>query len=107
VSRRVILETLKGHGAIFLGRKRIFDALPYTLEVSRTMFDDGDGNERPGLSRIDGSVGLGGQHVDASLVGEPIELQLEDGRRWQCFLRADTGELANRGGLIRNDVESA
>ncbi|HKW02713.1 MAG TPA: hypothetical protein VJN96_23015 [Vicinamibacterales bacterium] len=107
MSRRVILETLTGHGALFLGTRRIFDQLPYAVEVSRTMFDDGDGNERPGLSRIDGSVNLGGQRVNASLVGEPIELQLEDGRRWQCFLRSDTGELSNRGGLIRSNVESA
>jgi hypothetical protein len=106
VSRRVILETLTGQGTVLLANKRVFEAIPYALEISRTMFEDGDGKERPGLSRIAGSVDLRGHRVDSTLVGEPIELELEDGRRWQCFLRSNAGDLVNRGGLIRN-VESA
>jgi hypothetical protein len=32
-------------------------------------------------------------------IGEPIELELEGGRRWECFIQSSDGNLLNRGGI--------
>jgi hypothetical protein len=60
---------------------------------ARTM---GGTSEIPGLKSINGwLVGK----VPFALVGESIELELEDGRRWECFIQSSNGNLVNRGDL--------
>jgi hypothetical protein len=40
-----------------------------------------------------------GNHDLFNLIGEPIELELRDGRRWLCFVQSTDGTLVNRGGF--------
>ena len=37
----------------------------------------------------------------AQLLGREITLELDDGRRWDCFVQSTSGNLAPRGGLYR------
>jgi hypothetical protein len=52
--------------------------------------------EVKGMGHIEGNLL---EPVPYRLIGEPIELVLQDGRRWHCFIQSTNGNLVNRGGL--------
>ena len=94
------LERLEGNCVIHdEERTKIADGR-YFLDVFQEMLDAGTTNRGseliPGLKRIVGKI----DDVDAfPLVGDPLVLTLEDGRRLEFFFTDDTGNIASRGDL--------
>jgi hypothetical protein len=98
MDRIVTLEDLSGVGHVHKGTEVVMSDVPYEITVSRRMIDaatmSGPG-EVPGMKRIDGVLVA---EIPSNLVGESIELELEDGRRWKCFIQSRDGNLVSRGG---------
>jgi hypothetical protein len=99
MDRYVTLEEFSGTGKIWLGDKIVMTSVKYSIRISQRMIEArtmGGTSEIPGLKSIDGW--LTGS-VPFQLVGESIELEFEDGRRWKCFIQSSDGNLMNRGGI--------
>ena len=95
----VPLETLEGKGKIWKGGVLVRSGVGYSIRISQRMIEArtmGGSSEVPGLKSIDGW--LTGD-VPFQLIGEPIELEIEDGRRWECFIKSSDGNLLNQGGF--------
>ena len=89
--------TISGRGRIWRDGRIAVEAVDYTLACQVTTTDS---SQQPGtLPRP-----LSG-HLQCSfpqwLLGTPIELELEDGRRWHCQLASSGGFLIDRGGVYR------
>ena len=102
--RRVqeLVERLSGTGDVqheggaVVGRRR------YELVVTREILyaEDmaGHSTRIEGLFSIEGSIAAEG-FESYSLVGKPLILRLEDGRRFPFFLQHSNGTIAARGAL--------
>ena len=99
MDRYVTLEEFSGKGRVWLGGEVVLTEVPYSIRITQRMIEArtmGGGSEIPGLKSINGWIQ---NDVPFALIGEPIELELEDGRRWQCFIQSSDGNLINRGEL--------
>jgi hypothetical protein len=52
--------------------------------------------EIPGMKHMEGRTDP--SKVPGSLFYQPVDLELEDGRRWRCFIKPDGG-IENSGGI--------
>lgn len=104
VNREVRLESLIGNGRVYHpGGSIPVETVRYRVEVSQTMLgvspgfgSSGAGEEVPGLKTVRGQI-VGAVPSLFNLVGQDIELEFEDGRRWECLLQSTDGNLVNRG----------
>ena len=75
----------------------------YALSVVRTFIDtrthDGDG-QIPGPETIEGSISGLDKFTVLTLIGKPLTLVLQDGRRLNCHLKNPDGRIAATGGLL-------
>ena len=75
----------------------------YALSVVRTFIDtrthDGDG-QIPGPETIEGSIGGLDKFTVLTLIGKPLTLVLQDGRRLNCHLKNPEGRITVTGGLL-------
>lgn len=96
---RVHDGTESGVGRIWSKGEVVVEAVEYTISHSHTQLHystmTGAGSMR-GTGAIDGQ--LHGR-FSMKLIGEPVELELEDGRRWKCFIQSSDGNLMNMGGI--------
>ena len=94
-----IEEHLRGVGSLWLNGKLIRPRLGYSVDIGPS--------PRGILSRITGRVhvdplGDGARLIIMDGIAMPnshLVLELEDGRRWDCALKNNSGDLVNRGGL--------
>ena len=75
----------------------------YSLSVIRTFIDtgthDGDG-QIPGPETIEGSISGLDKFTLLTLIGKPLTLVLQDGRRLNCHLKNPDGRITATGGLL-------
>jgi hypothetical protein len=99
MSQVVTIAHFSGTGRIFRNGELALHPVDYEITISQEMIrvrsHQGD-DQLPGLKRLEGTIYA---PVPFSLVGEPIELELEDGRRWKCFIQSSRGNLVNMGGI--------
>jgi hypothetical protein len=84
--------TLTGVGRILLNGQVAADGMQYHVAISRKA-EPGDG----------GTHHIGGRLLSrfpVMLIGEDVELELQDGRRWACIIQSSHGSLKNVGGAI-------
>ena len=93
------LETLTGHGRIWHNGEIVVSPVRYWIDCSQTVHElqslGGPRTELPGLGQIEGRLI---SPVPFSLYGADIELELQDGRRWKCFIQGTNNRLVNRDG---------
>lgn len=102
MGRYVTLERLSGIGQIWRNGEVVLDDVRYEITISQHMIDtssNAGSREVPGLKHIEGQLGSPVPFRLFRLIGEPIELELEDGRRWKCFIQSSFGNLVNSGGI--------
>jgi hypothetical protein len=98
--RRSVVEELSGVGRIFIEGQSTpaLEGVEYEITIWQewieTRSHSGTG-ELAGLKVIEGSL----SKAPYKLIGESIELQLADNRRWKCFIQSSNGNLVNRGGI--------
>jgi hypothetical protein len=80
------ITTFRGRGRIFRDGVLAHDDARYVVHVTN--------NTDP--AQIEGVLM---SDAPFSLLRQPIELELEDGRRWACVLQSTSGDLVNRTGL--------
>jgi hypothetical protein len=86
-------ETHSGVGTLWNGDVAVLRSVPYSVTVT---------TRESGLGRIDGNIdGESGALISLILEDPPpkLVLELEDGRRWECYLANSSGRLVNRGRL--------
>ena len=75
----------------------------YSLSVIRTFIDTGthDGaGQIPGSETIEGSISGLEKLTLLTLIGKPLTLVLQDGRRLNCHLKNSEGRITATGGLL-------
>jgi hypothetical protein len=82
-------EELSGSGRLLRYGEVVAEGVDYEITVSRE-------SDVPGVNSIEGRIS---PPFPLQLIGEPIELELKDGRRWRCIIQSDSGSLVNRGGI--------
>ena len=91
------LESLTGRGKLFDG-DRCLGLVTYQVETSQKMLDAGRGELIPGLGRIEGMITDGDVDLfDLVTRNAPVTLEMQDGRRWDCWVQSTNGTLVNRG----------
>jgi len=99
MDRYVTVETPRGTGRILHDNRAVGEPVRYELVITQKRIDTtthtGHG-EISGMKRVEGRIS---GPVPAALIGIPIHLELEDGRRWSCFIQSANGSLVNRGGF--------
>ncbi len=96
------LERFEGSGEL---RNKDGGALEvsYSLSVIRTFIDTGthagDG-QIPGPETIEGSISGLDNFTLLTLIGKPLTLVLQDGRRLNCHLKNPDGLIKATGGLL-------
>jgi hypothetical protein len=99
MDRQEHVQTLEGEGRLLQNGDVMLAPAVYRIDISRRIHVvrsmTGE-SEVEGLARIEGMLF---SPVPWSLVGEPVELELADGRKWECFIRSSNGDLVNRGGI--------
>jgi len=95
MNRLDVIEECRGVGRVCRDTGEFLRDAEYDLEVLQEIHETRSGDV-PGLKRIEGTVEIG--ELDFNLVGEPLVLQLEDGRRLDFFYTDSGGTIANRGG---------
>ncbi len=94
-------ETLTGIGRVWHNDKVALVSVGYRIELSQTVhvdqMMDGSTSRVGGIGHIEGMLLT--TATPYNLIGEPIELELEDGRRWKCFIQSTRGNLMNSGGI--------
>jgi len=103
MDRYVTVEEHSGTGNIRQDGQIVISDIDYVFRITQRMIDASTLSGRrevPGMKSIDGWLHVTpGNHELFTLVGEPIELELRDGRRWLCFIQSSDGTMVNRGGL--------
>ena len=95
MNRLDVTEECRGVGRVSRENGEFVLDAEYDLKVLQEVRET-PSEDLPGLKRIEGTVGLGEQ--DLHLVGEPLVLHIEDGRRLDFFYANLGGTIANRGG---------
>ena len=88
-----LVEQLSGTGEL-VHEETVLRRVRYTIARYQGMFE-GNGMPIPGLHRIEGSTDF--EVTDASLIGKPLTLRLEDGRALRVMLAARDGRLLSEG----------
>ena len=92
--------TESGTGRIRLNGETVLNPGEYVISHSHRMTPapsmQNPGAQIRGLGSINGQIS---SLFPMSLIGKPIELELEDGRRWTCFIQSSDGTLVNSGGI--------
>jgi len=86
-------ETQSGRGTLWKGEEAVLHDVPYSVTVT---------TRDSGMRHIDGSIDGDFGTLTALMVEDPLPklvLELDDGRRWECYLTSNSGRLVNRGGL--------
>lgn len=86
-------ETLSGRGRIWDGEQAVLDDVPYSVTIT---------TRDSGMRHIDGSIDGDFETLTTLMMAEPppkLVLELDDGRRWDCYLASNNGRLVNRGEL--------
>ncbi len=99
--RQASLAELTGVGRILLNGQVAADGVQYHVSLSRTMHAARGGE-------ISGDGHIGGRLLSSfpmMLIGEDIELELQDGRRWVCRVRSSHGSLKNVGGIFSSSSD--
>ena len=99
MDRTVTLEELSGTGRVHAKGEVALEGVDYEVVISQRMKDT---STLSGHSEVAGLDSIGGRiasPVPDNLIGEPIELEFEDGRCWQCFIQSSSGNLVNRAGI--------
>jgi hypothetical protein len=90
-----LVEECSGSGAL-IHHGALLRHVRYTISRYQGMLE-GSGMPIPGLHRIEGSVDVGADETEARLVGEPLTLQLEDGRTLAVTLADRNGRILTEG----------
>lgn len=90
-----LVEECSGSGAL-IHHGALLRRVHYTINRYQGMLE-GSGMPIPGLHRIEGSVDLRADDSEAALVGEPLTLQLEDGRTLAVTLADRSGRILTEG----------
>jgi hypothetical protein len=99
MDRTVTVEELSGTGRVHAKGKVALEGVDYKVGISQHVKDTSTlsgRSEVEGLESINGRISSAVPH---DLIGEPIELEFEDGRCWQCFIQSSSGNLVNRAGI--------
>jgi len=86
-------ETLSGRGTLWDGSEAALRNVPYTVTIT---------TRDSGMRHIDGNIDGDFSALTSLVMKEPaakLILELEDGRRWECYLTNNYGRLVNRGEL--------
>ena len=86
-------ETLSGLGTLWNGAVTVLNNVPYSFTIT---------TRDSGMRHIDGSIDGDFMTLTTLIMAEPppeLILQLQDGRRWECYLTNNQGRLVNRGEL--------
>lgn len=86
------VETFRGRGRIYHDGQLVLEDARYVVHVSTPR----EAGAAPGVLRLEGVMMT---DVPFALLRQPIELELEDGRRWMCRLQSTSGDLVDRGGF--------
>ena len=95
MDRLDVIEECRGQGRVCWENGEFIRDTKYDLQVLQEVHEM-PSEGVPGLKRIEGTIELG--ELDLHLVGEPLVLHLEDGRRLDFFYTDLNGTIANRGG---------
>jgi len=90
-----VIEECRGVGRVYRENGEFVREAEYDLQVLQEAHET-PSQDVPGLRRIEGTIEIG--ELDLHLVGEPLVLHLEDGRRLDFFYADSGGIIANRGG---------
>jgi hypothetical protein len=95
-------ESFEGSGKLQNGDGGALE-VSYSLSVIRTFIDtrthDGAG-QIPGSETIEGSISGLDEFTLLTLIGKPLTLVLQDGRRLNCHLKNPDGRIKATGGLL-------
>ena len=96
-------QTERGIGNVWHNGQLLAEDVRYTLSHSHEQLAAGTfgtpaAAER-GLGRIVGQLHGTLPFSVIDVTGQPIELELEDGRRWHCLMKSSDGDLLNCGGI--------
>lgn len=97
------IERLTGEGLVTRENGGEIGRRPYSLTVWQEVhvaqsLGPTPPTELPGLKSVEGTVRFNDDEL-FKLVGESLELTLQDGRRFKFFLRNSNGAIAARGGI--------
>jgi hypothetical protein len=96
-----VIETLRGVGRIWRKSKVAVKQAAYRIDISRTIHVtrgvDAVDIRTPGLATIGGTLL---SEVPEELIGQPIELEVKDGRRWKSIIQSEDGTIVNRFGIF-------
>jgi hypothetical protein len=90
-----LVEECSGSGAL-MHHGAVLRQVRYTINRYQGMLE-GSGMPVPGLHRIEGSVDLQVDERETRLIGEPLTLQLEDGRTLAVTLADRHGRILTEG----------
>lgn len=86
-------ETQSGRGTLWNGEEAVLLNVPYSVTIT---------TRDSGMRHIDGSIDGEVGTLTALIMEDPppkLVLELDDGRRWECYLASNSGRLVNRGEL--------
>jgi hypothetical protein len=86
-------ETRSGRGTLWSGGEAVLEDVPYSVTIT---------TRDSGMRHIDGSIDGEFGVLTALVMEDPppkLVLELDDGRRWECYLSSNSGRLVNRGEL--------
>lgn len=89
------VTTLRGKGRIFRDGALALDGARYVVHI----ITRAAGPDQPGHAPATDLEGVLMSDAPFELLRQPIELELEDGRRWHCYLQSTSGDLVDRDGL--------
>ncbi|GMV22450.1 MAG: hypothetical protein AMXMBFR57_23990 [Acidimicrobiia bacterium] len=89
------MTTLRGKGRIFRDGALALDGARYVVHIITRAVEP----DQPGHAPATGLEGVLMSDAPFELLRQPIELELEDGRRWHCYLQSTSGDLVDRDGL--------
>ena len=94
-------HTISGRGRIWHNGKLALEAAGYTITCRAGDGESGDSEHDPTETKSRPLFGQLSCTFPGWLQGCPIDLELEDGRRWHCRLQTNDGAIVDCGGLYR------
>lgn len=100
MDRYVTLEDLRGLGTVYREGQAIQRGVRYTVRVTRREIDSTTANDLAELKTLIAGWLTLRPGVGSSLIGIPIELECEGGRRWCCQVTSGDGHVTDCGGFV-------